>query len=180
MDTHSVAPKPGSWTIDGHSSALRVSAAIGTHGTVQGRFHRLSGTVELGCEPADSTVMVEVDTDSLSSGQPLLDRLLRWSGIVDTARNPWIRFSSAAVRPHRTAGSWSLDGTLSTPSGSRETTLRLLAPVALGAARAGFRALGELPPRHAEELLGVCRGLLRGPLGLAMAVEAVPVRSPAP
>lgn len=167
---------PGTWSIDGSASTLWVSTAIGGYGTVRGRFHRLSGIVELGHAPAGCAVRVEVDTASLSCGRPVLDRLLRVCGVVDTTSNPWIRFASVALRAHHAGAGWWLDGTLSTPTGSRDVTLRLLAPVGLGPDRAGFRALGELPPRHAGELLGVRPGLLPGPLGLSLAVEAV--RSP--
>lgn len=164
---------PGPWSIDGAASALWVSAAIGPYGTVRGRFHRLSGTVELGRDPAGCAVRVDVDTGSLSSGRPVLDRLLRIAGLLDTTGNPWIRFTSSALRPHRTGtGAW-LDGTLSTPACSHVVTLRLLEPVGLGPARAGFRARGGLPARHAGDLLGVRPGFLHGPLGLALCVEAV-------
>ncbi|MDN5854665.1 MAG: YceI family protein [Actinomycetia bacterium] len=169
---------PGYWSIDGSASALWVSAAVGAYGSVQGRFHRLSGTVELGRDPAESTVRVEVDTGSLSSGRPMLDRLLQVCGVVDTTANPWIRFTSVGLRPHQAGTGWWLDGALSTSTGTRDLTLHLLAPAATGTGRASFRALGELPPRHAGELLGVRRGLLHGPLALALFVEAV--RPPSP
>lgn len=164
---------PGRWDVDGPNSALWVSTGIGAHGTVRGRLHRPSGVIGLGPDPAGCTVRVVVDTGTLSCGRPVLDRMLRWSGVVDTARNPWIRFVSVACRPRGDNGDGWLDGILSTPSGAREVTLRLFAPVGLGPDRAGFRAAGELPPGCAEDLLGAPRGLLRTPLALALAVEAV-------
>jgi polyisoprenoid-binding protein YceI len=167
-------PVAGRWSIDAHRSTLRVGAKVGLLLTVSGTFADVCGVVQIADDPTASQVQVAVATASLSSGSSCMDALLHGAGLIDSARNPTIDFTSRAVRPSRSIGSWLLDGVLTTTSARLPVTLTMRDPVARNGCLT-FRASGAVPSGEAVRLLsqpGVERVL--GPtLQLDLAVAAI-------
>jgi polyisoprenoid-binding protein YceI len=65
-----------------------------------GRFKDIEGKLEFSpTEPERGAVDITIKAAGVSTGVPELDRLLRSSDFLDTARHPTIRFRSVGVKP---------------------------------------------------------------------------------
>jgi polyisoprenoid-binding protein YceI len=60
----------------------------------RGRFNRTSGTVELAPESASGSIQITIDTVSISTGLPDLEKHLRSEEFFDAERYPLITFTS--------------------------------------------------------------------------------------
>jgi hypothetical protein len=149
----------GRWQVDGSRSALQVSVKVGLFATAHGRFHEVTGHVDVATDHLASTVEISVATASLSSGSACMDTLLHGAGIIDSD------------------GCWLLDGLLTTDGAVLDVTLRMSDP-ALGADGAlTLTAVGELTSKDAVRLLS--RPGVEKMLGRTMALDLTVVVVPA-
>lgn len=90
-------PAPGRWNLDaGHADV----GFVGRHfmlTRVRGRFVGVEGAIEVGARPEDSTVVVDIDMASVSSGDQARDDHLRSADFFDVERHPSARFTSTGV-----------------------------------------------------------------------------------
>ena len=78
---------------------------------VRGRFTEFSGTIEVGETPEESSVEVEVKTDSVQTNFQQRDDHLRSADFFETDAHPVMTFRSTAIR-HTGGSSFELDGDL--------------------------------------------------------------------
>ncbi len=139
-------PAPGRWVLDaGHAEV----AFVGRHfmlTRVRGRFLDVEGVIEIGAEPDDSAVTVEIDMGSVSSGDQARDDHLRSADFFDIERHPQATFTSSTVAWDGKRGT--IDGTLTIKGVSRPVVLEVeyLGHVAdpWGNDRAAFSAQGRI------------------------------------
>jgi len=65
---------------------------------VRGRFVRFSGEIVTGPDPSASTVLAEIDMESIDTGNTDRDEDLRSANYLDVARYPSMAYRSTAVR----------------------------------------------------------------------------------
>jgi polyisoprenoid-binding protein YceI len=89
---------------------------------VRGQFTEFTGTIEVGDSPQDSSVVVEVKTESITTHTEKRDEHLMSGDFLEIEKHPTLTFTSTAVRP--TGGhSFELDGDLTIKDISRPVTL---------------------------------------------------------
>lgn len=117
---------------------------------VKGRFADVTGTVELGNDPAASTVDVIIDAGSIDTREAKRDAHLRSADFFDVERFPTIAFRSREVRLTG-AGDFSILGDLTIRDVTREVTLEVTdegrGTDPWGGERAGFSAAAEIDRR---------------------------------
>jgi polyisoprenoid-binding protein YceI len=105
-------PTTGAYRVDPQASTVSYT---GRHlfglGTVHAGFTVTAGEVQVRDPVVDSTVVLEVDPASFSSGNAKRDRDVVAAGLLDAAAYPQIRFTSTGLR-QQDAGSWVLSGTV--------------------------------------------------------------------
>jgi len=115
-------PSPGVWTIDpGHAEVSFVGRHFGLT-RVRGRFTAIAGEVTFGEHLADSTVAVEIEMASVSSGDHSRDEHLRSADFFDVDHHPVALFRSTAV-DIAGGGSATMQGELTIKGVSRPVTL---------------------------------------------------------
>jgi polyisoprenoid-binding protein YceI len=91
------APGAGTWQIDpGHADVGFVGRHFGLS-KIRGRFTGVSGVVEIAEDPAASSVVVEIDMASVSSGDQTRDDHLRSADLFDVEHHPTATFRSTGV-----------------------------------------------------------------------------------
>ena len=91
------APAAGTWHIDpGHADVGFVGRHFGLS-KIRGRFTGVSGVVEIAEDPAASSVVVEIDMASVSSGDQTRDDHLRSADLFDVEHHPTATFRSTGV-----------------------------------------------------------------------------------
>lgn len=114
-------PPAGTWEFDkAHTSLEFVARHMLTK--VRGRFERFDGSVRIGERPEDSSVRVEIDASSITTGNEQRDGHLKSSDFLTLEEHPTLVFESTAVRP-KAGRSFDLDGTLTINGISNPVTL---------------------------------------------------------
>lgn len=140
-------PAAGTWTLDpGHAEV----GFVGRHfmlTKVRGRFTGVTGTITVAEDPAASTVVVDIDMASVSSGDETRDNHLKSGDFFDVENNPTATFRSTSVDwDGGTAGS--MTGDLTIKGVSRPVTLAVdylgYAEDPWGNRRAVFSAAGKV------------------------------------
>lgn len=90
-------PQSGRWRIDPARSRVAFLVRYRETARLRGRFVDVTGAVDVGERPEDSTLDARIRAASVRTGIPLLDRILRTRRILDVARHPELRFRSTAV-----------------------------------------------------------------------------------
>jgi polyisoprenoid-binding protein YceI len=90
-------PAVGTWTIDPIHSEVSFVARHLMVSKVRGRFQSFGGEVRIAEDPAGSTVDVEIDMASVSSGADDRDAHLRSAEFFDVERFPQATFRSTHV-----------------------------------------------------------------------------------
>jgi len=132
----------GVWDIDpDHSNVEFVARHLLSR--VRGRFAAFEGALTVGDDPADSSVEITIDADSIETRQPERDAHLRSPDFLDADRFPHLRFRSTAVRV-LDAGRAEIDGELTIRDVTRPVTLDVeylgWSDDPYGGKRAGFSA----------------------------------------
>lgn len=92
------APAPGTWALDAsHTTAAFVARHMMVT-KVRGHFDQVSGRVQIGETPEDSSVEVTIDAASIFSGDQKRDDHLRSADFLDVETFPTITFRSTAVK----------------------------------------------------------------------------------
>ena len=90
-------PRAGTWNVDpGHAEV----GFVGRHfmlTKVRGRFTGVNGTVVIAEDPRQSSVTVEIDMNTVSSGDETRDNHLRSADFFDVENNPGAGFRSTGV-----------------------------------------------------------------------------------
>jgi polyisoprenoid-binding protein YceI len=88
------------WDIDTAHSTIEVSAKHMMFTTVKARFTDFKGTIVThDADPTQSSVTVEIDANSITSGNDQRDNHLRTSDFLDVPNNPTIIFTSTRIEP---------------------------------------------------------------------------------
>lgn len=107
---HRTLPVAGTYDLDqAHSSVEFVVRHLMIH-KVRGTFDRFSGVIEVGEDPADSGVEVEIDATSINTRNATRDAHLRSGDFFDSDAYPTIAFRSTRVSPK--GGDWLVTGDL--------------------------------------------------------------------
>lgn len=114
-------PPAGTYQIDpAHTSVEFVARHMLSK--VRGSFREFSGQVTVGEAPEASSVIVEIDTASVTTGNEQRDAHLHSSDFFEVESHPKMTFTSTAFRP--TGGTaFELDGELSVRGVTRPVTL---------------------------------------------------------
>jgi polyisoprenoid-binding protein YceI len=139
-------PQPGLWRIDpGHAEV----GFVGRHfmlTKVRGRFEGVRGELHIAEDPSSSSLVVEIDMASVSSGSTDRDDHLRSSDFFDVTNFPLATFRSTAITWNGTSGT--VDGDLTLVGVTRPVQLDAEFRGAVrdlgGSHRAVFAATGEL------------------------------------
>jgi polyisoprenoid-binding protein YceI len=138
------------WQLDPAHTHVEFSVKHLMIARVKGRFAGVTGTVEMGADPAASTVDVVIDAASIDTREAKRDAHLRSADFFDVERFPTIAFRSREVRPTG-AGDFSVVGDLTIRDVTREVTLEVTdegrGTDPWGGARAGFSATAEIDRR---------------------------------
>jgi polyisoprenoid-binding protein YceI len=115
-------PPAGTYQLDpAHTSVEFVARHMLSK--VRGSFRDFSGRVTVGETPEASSVTVEIDTASVTTGNEQRDAHLHSSDFFEVESHPKMTFTSTAFRP--TGGTaFELDGELSVRGVTRPVTLR--------------------------------------------------------
>lgn len=90
-------PAPGRWKLDPAHAEV---AFVGRHfmlTRVRGRFLDVQGAVEIGSEPEQSRVVIDIGMASVSSGDVARDDHLRSADFFDVAKHPQANLTSSTV-----------------------------------------------------------------------------------
>jgi len=114
-------PAAGTWRIDpGHAEVAFVGRHFGLT-KVRGRFTGVSGEVVVADDVARSTVVVDIDTTTISSGDGTRDEHLRSADLFDVAAHPTATFRSTGLLVEGASGR--LAGELTIKGVTRPVTL---------------------------------------------------------
>lgn len=111
------------WQIDPKHTLVEFAATYLAFTTVKGHFEGVSGTIRSDdADPARSSVEVEIDAASLTTGEGRRDTHLRSADFLDVERHPTITFASTQVEPVA-AGRWRVHGDLTIRGTTRPVVL---------------------------------------------------------
>ena len=110
------------WTIDPAHTLVEFSAKHMMFTTVKGRFTRVSGTiVDVADEPTRSSVEVEIDAASITTGDPQRDGHVKSADFLDVENFPTLTFRSRRIEGTRER--FKVIGDLTIRGTTREVTL---------------------------------------------------------
>ncbi len=143
----STAVRPITWQIDPAHTLVELSAKHMMFTTVKGRFGGVRGIIlDQADEPARSSVDVEIDAASISTGDPQRDGHLQSPDFLDVAQYPTITFRSTHIEGTR--DQFRLTGDLTIRDTTRPVTLDVefggTGKNPWGKEVAGFTATGQI------------------------------------
>lgn len=114
-------PQPGTYQIDpSHSSVSFEVRHLGLS-KVRGGFDSFSGAVTIAEDPAASSVEVDLDADTFTTGSEDRDNHVKSGDFLDVETHPKPTYRSTAVR--QVGDGWQVDGELTVKDVSRPVTL---------------------------------------------------------
>lgn len=90
-------PAAGRWVIDPAHSSIEAIARHMMVSKVRGRFESFSGEIEVGEEPTDSEVSVEIDAASINTNEEHRDTHLRSGDFLNAEDHPKLSFTSTEI-----------------------------------------------------------------------------------
>lgn len=142
-----VVPAPGTYDLD---KAHTVIAFVARHlmvTKVRGTFGDFDGSIVVAERPADSSVNVEIRTESVTTGEPQRDAHLRSADFFEQEKYPTMTFKSTSVTSS-SDGNWKVGGDLTIRGVTRPVTLDVEFNGAIqdpwGGSRLGFSASTEI------------------------------------
>ncbi len=140
-------PLPGTYALD--TAHTRVGFVV-RHlmvSKVRGHFDRFHGDIVIGDDPTESSVQVEVDLTSVTTGDAKRDDHLRSPDFFHVDEHPTMSFASTAVRRGK-GDRWTVEGDLTIAGVTRpielEVTFEGAAQSPWGTTSIGFSATGRL------------------------------------
>jgi polyisoprenoid-binding protein YceI len=115
-------PPAGTYRIDPNHTSLEF---VARHmlSKVRGSFQEFSGTITVGKRPEESSIEVDVDTASVTTGTEQRDQHLHSSDFFEVEKHPTMTFASTAFRP--TGGTeFEMDGDLTIRGVTKPVTLK--------------------------------------------------------
>lgn len=144
--TRSKAPVSGTYLLDPSHSDLRIVARHLMVSKVTGTFDKITGTIEVGDNPVDSTVEIVAKAASVTTGSSDRDNHLRSPDFLDAEKYPDITFRSTAIAPN--GQDWKLTGDLTIRGVTKPATFDLVyegdATDPYGNRKAAFTATGQI------------------------------------
>jgi polyisoprenoid-binding protein YceI len=142
-----VLPVTGVYEIDAAHTSVEF---VGRHlmiTKVRGRFSDVRGQITIAEDPTDSYVEVEIDADSVSTGNDDRDAHLKSGDFFDVDLYPTITFASTAVK-HVRDNAWEVAGDLTVHGNTKAVTLHVDfdggGPSPMGDERIGLSAATEV------------------------------------
>jgi polyisoprenoid-binding protein YceI len=139
-------PQPGTYNLDPSHTTVDFVARHLMVTKVRGTFPKVSGTIVVAEQPADSHVEVTIETASVTTRDETRDTHLRSADFFDVEKFPEMRFVSTRVVPE--GDDWVLEGDLTIKETTRPVRLNLefLGAVSdpWGGTRLGFSASAEV------------------------------------
>ena len=89
----------GTWVIDAAHSDVAFKVRHLMVSKVRGQFTRFEGTITVGREPSDSSVVATIDMSSVDTSNEERDGHLRSADFFDVERFPTMTYRSTGVRP---------------------------------------------------------------------------------
>lgn len=142
MSSTTTALATGTWNVDAaHSEVGFVVRHLGL-AKVRGRFNSFSGTLQVGDDPATSSLTAAVDLSSVDTNQADRDAHLKGTDFFNVETHPRMTFQSTSLSETSMAGDLTING-ISHPI---EFDLELNGVTAdpYGNTKAGFSASGEI------------------------------------
>jgi polyisoprenoid-binding protein YceI len=144
---HVLVPVPGVYTIDPVHTFVGFAAQHLVVGRVRGRFERVSGTVTIADDPTASSLVVEVETASISTLLSLRDDAQRSERFLDAGAYPLMTYRSTGII-ERPRAEWKVLGELTVRGVTRPVPLTVHFGGSItdssGKPRAAFDATGTL------------------------------------
>lgn len=116
-------PAPGVWEIDPAHSTVEFVARHMMVTKVRGRFGEVSGKIEIAEDPTTSSIEVDIDMASLSTGSADRDGHLVSADFFDVGNHPTMRFASTSIAP--AGDQWQVTGDLTIRDVTKPVTLDL-------------------------------------------------------
>ena len=130
-----VVPEVGVWEIDPSHQAFEFVARH-LMAKVRGRFPGASGAATIAERPADSTLEIDIDANTIDTKDETRDAHMRSDDFFGVEEHPRITFRSTGVRPGEGENNWKVDGDLTirgnTPPGHRGRRVPRFRPRPLG------------------------------------------------
>ncbi|HLX78389.1 MAG TPA: YceI family protein, partial [Acidimicrobiales bacterium] len=117
-----VVPAPGIYDLDKAHSVIGFVARHLMVTKVRGTFGEFEGAITVAEDPAQSSVEVEIRTDSVTTGEPQRDAHLRSADFFEQEKFPTMTFKSTSVAPAGD-GSWKITGDLTIRGVTKSVTL---------------------------------------------------------
>ena len=136
----------GTWNIDPSHSEVGFSVRHVMISKVRGRFTGFTGTITVGEDPLASSVTVEIDASTITTGDDNRDNHLRSADFFESDKHPTWTFTSTSVTPK--GSDFVVAGDLTIHGVTRPVSLDLefngVNPDPWGGTRSGFSATTEL------------------------------------
>lgn len=140
-------PTPGKFAFDPTHSQVGFAIRHMMIAKVRGRFTSVTGTLEVADDPAQSTVEIDVDVESVDTRDEQRDGHLRSPDFFDVENHPKLTFRSTGIAPGQ-GDSFTLNGELTAHGVTRplslEATFNGVAQDPWGNQRVGFDARGTV------------------------------------
>lgn len=118
------------YTIEPAHSAAHFKVRHLMISNVRGEFRKVSGTLTFdAANPAASSVLAEIDVNSISTREPDRDNHLKSADFFDAANHPTIRFQSKKVEPQG-PNAYKVTGDLTIRGVTRQVVLQVEGPTA--------------------------------------------------
>jgi polyisoprenoid-binding protein YceI len=115
-------PAPGIYKVDPNHSFAYFGAWHHIVGLVRGRFDKVTGTITVSQNPAESSVDISIDTASISTQNTERDDDLRGPAFFDVKNHPAMTYHGKGIK-HAGRGTWIMDGSLTIRGISRVVPL---------------------------------------------------------
>lgn len=140
-------PPPGRWSIDPIHSTIVVTARHFGLSSIRGRFNEFSGEITVANPIEQSSVVTEIKSASIDTGNSMRDTHLRSADFLDVEQFPTIGYRSTGLRSVDSER-WTLAGELTLNGVTRSVPLELTyvgtGPDQWGGTRAAFHATTDL------------------------------------
>ena len=117
-----VVPEVGVWEIDPSHQAFEFVARH-LMAKVRGRFPGASGAATIAERPADSTLEIDIDANTIDTKDETRDAHMRSDDFFGVEEHPRITFRSTGVRPGEGENKWKVDGDLTIRGNTRPVTV---------------------------------------------------------
>lgn len=114
-------PPAGTWVLDPTHTTIEFVARHLMVSKVRGGFKEFAGAIEIGEDPSQSSVSVDVAMASVTTGTEDRDHHLRSADFFDIESHPTMTFRSTSVAPKDDR--WSVTGDLTINATTRPITL---------------------------------------------------------